>query len=100
MYIVHVHVKVKQERINEFIKATKINAGESIKEAGVERFDVIQRVDDPTSFILIEIYHTDKDSAAHKETRHYKIWREEVESMMAEPRHSVKFNNIFPDESE
>lgn len=100
MYIVHVHVKVKPEKINDFVKATKINARESIKEAGVEKFDVIQRADDPTSFILIEIYHTDKDPAAHKETRHYKVWREEVESMMAEPRHSIKFNNIFPDDSD
>jgi len=96
MYIVHVHVRVKPERIDDFIKATKNNGRESMSEPGIVRFEVIQRADDLACFVLLEIYRTDKDPATHKQTLHYKIWREEVENMMAEPRQSIKYNYIFP----
>lgn len=97
MYIVQVHVIVKADRIMEFIDATKMNAFHSNKEPGVLKFDVIQQKDDPTRFILYECYRTESDSAKHKDTEHYRIWRGKVESMMAEPRQSVKYNNIFPE---
>jgi len=100
MQIVHVHVHVKPEFVEAFKQATIENATNSVKEAGVARFDVIQQTDDPTKFILIEVYKTAEASGAHKETTHYKRWRETVMKMMAEPRQSIKYNNIFPgDES-
>jgi len=97
MHIVHVNVRVKLEFIEDFIKATKKNAAQSLTEPGIIRFEVIQRDDDPASFVLLEIYLTDKDPAAHKETLHYKVWREEVESMMSEPRQSTKYKLIYPE---
>lgn len=99
MHIVHVHVHVKPEFIDAFKRATIENASNSIKEAGVARFDVIQQVDDPTRFILVEIYKTASASAAHKDTAHYKRWSNTVMQMMAEPRQSVKFANIFPEDA-
>lgn len=96
MLVVHVHVHVKPECVDEFIEATIENASNSLQEHGVARFDVIQQKDDPTKFILVEVYRTGEDPARHKETTHYKIWRETVESMMAEPRSSGKFDNLFP----
>jgi len=98
MLIVHVHVRVKPECVEAFTQATLANARESLKEPGVARFDVVQQQDDPTRFVLVEIYRDAKAAATHKETRHYPIWRDIVAPMMAEPRHSVKFNNIFPDD--
>lgn len=98
MNIVHVHVHVKAEMINAFKEATIENASHSVKEAGVERFDVIQQNDDPTRFILVEVYKTDKASFAHKETAHYLKWRDTVADMMAEPRQGIKFVNIYPDD--
>jgi autoinducer 2-degrading protein len=97
MYIVHVHVHVKPEFINEFREATMENARNSIQEPGVARFDVVQQIDAPTRFILIEVYRTKDDPARHKETDHYARWRDTVAEMMSEPRHAVKFDNIFPD---
>lgn len=96
MLVVHVHVHVKAECVDEFIEATIENASNSLQEHGVARFDVIQQQDDPTKFILVEVYRTPEDPARHKETGHYKTWRATVESMMAEPRTSVKFENLFP----
>jgi quinol monooxygenase YgiN len=98
MFVVHVQVRVKPECVEAFKAATLANARASVQEPGVARFDVVQQQDDPTRFVLVEIYRDAKAAAAHKETRHYPIWRDIVAPMMAEPRHSVKFNNIFPDD--
>jgi autoinducer 2-degrading protein len=99
MQIVHVHVHVKSEFVEAFKQATVENATHSIKEAGIARFDVIQQTDDPTQFILVEIYKTAEAPAAHKETAHYKRWRDDVMKMMAEPRQGIKYVNIFPGDS-
>jgi len=99
MLIVHVHVHVKPECVEAFRKTTLANARDSLKEPGVARFDVVQQQDDPTRFVLVEVYHDDDAAAAHKETKHYPIWRDAVAAMMAEPRHSVKLNNLFPEDA-
>ena len=97
MLIVHVFVHVTPESVDAFRAATVENARNSAKEPGVVRFDVIQQDDDPTQFVLVEIYRTDDDPARHKETAHYAVWRDTVASMMAEPRRSVKYREVFPE---
>lgn len=98
MFIVHVFVQVKKEQVEAFKRATIENARQSLQEPGVARFDVVQQQDDPTRFVLVEVYRTSDDPAKHKETAHYKKWRETVAGMMAEPRSSIKFSDIFPNE--
>lgn len=98
MLVVHVHVHVKPDSADAFREASIENASNSIREPGVARFDVIQQNDDPTRFILVEVYRTADDPARHKETAHYKKWRDTVADMMAEPRQAVKFTNAFPDD--
>lgn len=99
MLIVHVFVHVKPDAADAFTAATLENARNSARESGVVRFDVVQQDDDPTRFVLIEIYRTAADPARHKETAHYAIWRDTVEPMMAEPRRSVKYRGVFPEPS-
>lgn len=98
MQIVLVHVHVKPEFIEAFKQATLDNAGNSVKEEGIARFDVIQQTDDPTKFILVEVYRTSNASGTHKETAHYKLWRDRVMKMMAEPRQGIRYTNIFPND--
>jgi autoinducer 2-degrading protein len=98
MLIVHVHVHVRPEFVDAFRQATLENARNSVQEPGVARFDVIQQQDDPTRFVLVEVYRTSEDPARHKETAHYQTWRDTVAEMMAEPRSSVKYANVFPDD--
>ena len=98
MYIVHVHIQVKPEFIEEFKAVSIANARDSLKESGVARFDVIQQVDDPSHFELIEVYRTPSDPPKHKETAHYNKWRELAEPMLAEPRSRTVYENIFPDD--
>lgn len=96
MLIVHVFVRVKDDCVEAFKAATVENARNSVREPGIARFDVMQQGDDPTRFVLVEVYRTEEAPARHKETAHYKVWRDAVEGMMAEARRSVKFTNVFP----
>jgi (4S)-4-hydroxy-5-phosphonooxypentane-2,3-dione isomerase len=96
LLVVHVQIRVKPDSIDAFRAATLANASQSVKEPGVARFDVIQDSEDPTRFVLVEVYRTPEAPAAHKETAHYLTWRDTVASMMAEPRTSRKFTNLFP----
>ena len=95
MLIVHVHVHVKPDCVAAFKDATIENASQSIREPGIARFDVIQQQDDPTWFVLIECYRTADAPAAHRETAHYAKWRDTVAPLMADPRTSMKFSNVF-----
>jgi len=98
MLIVHVFVHVKPNQVEAFRTASLENARNSIQEPGIARFDVIQQQDEPTRFVLVEVYRTSEDPGRHKETSHYQKWRDTVAEMMAEPRTSVKYTNVFPDD--
>ncbi|HKP61441.1 MAG TPA: putative quinol monooxygenase [Polyangiales bacterium] len=96
LLIVHVNVHVKPEALDAFIAATLANASASVREPGIARFDVVQSNDDPTRFVLVEVYRSPEAPDAHKRTAHYATWRDTVADMMAEPRSSTKFRNCFP----
>jgi autoinducer 2-degrading protein len=98
MFIVHVFAQVKPDQVEAFKTATLENARNSVQEPGVARFDVIQQQDNPTRFVLVEVYRTSDDPARHKETAHYQKWRDTVAPMMAEPRSAIKYNNLYPDD--
>jgi len=98
MFVVHVFVHIKPDQVEAFKEVTLENAQNSLMEPGVARFDVCQQQDDPTRFVLVEVYRTPEDPARHKETAHYQKWRDTVADMMAEPRSSIKYDNLFPDE--
>ncbi len=99
MLIVQVFVHVHAAQVDAFREATLDNARHSVQEPGVVRFDVLQQDDDPTRFVLIEVYRSDDAPAAHKQTTHYARWRDAVEPMMAEPRRSSKWRAQFPEGS-
>jgi len=100
MLVVHVHVRVRPDRVEDFLGATLANARASVQEPGVLRFDVIQDQADPAHVVLAEVYRDADASAAHKQTRHYATWRDAVAEMLAEPRAPTKFSAIFPAETE
>lgn len=98
MYIAHVYIHVKPEFVDAFRQASLDNASHSVQEPGIARFDVIQQVDDPTRFVLVEVYRDEQAPARHKETDHYARWRDTVAEWMAEPRTAVRYTNVFPAE--
>lgn len=97
--IVHVQVQVKPEAVDAFVAATLENARASVEEPGIARFDVIRQADDPARFVLVEVYRDAAAPAAHKETAHYAKWRDAVAPMMAAPRTSVRYENLFPEDA-
>jgi len=96
MHVTLVHVHVKPEHIEDFIAATQTNHEASVKERGNLRFDVLQRDDDPTRFVLYEAYASAEDAGAHKQTQHYLSWRDTVADWMASPRQGVLHKGLFP----
>jgi quinol monooxygenase YgiN len=96
MHILHVHVHVKPERLDDFQRATIENASLSVQEPGCARFDVMQQADDPTRFVLVEIYRDAQGHAAHRESAHYRAWSERVADMLAEPRTRSIYRNLYP----
>ena len=95
MLVVHVYVKVKPECLEAFKEVSLENARQSLKEPGIARFDVLQQNDDPTRFVLVEVYRSVEATAAHKATAHYAAWRDRMESLMGEPRYSEKYSYVI-----
>ena len=93
----HVLVHVKAGQVEQFAAASAENARNSILEPGIARFDVLRSNDDPTQFVLVEVYRSPEAMLAHKETAHYAVWRDTVAEMMAEPRRSQKYTQVFPE---
>jgi len=96
MQVTIVHVSVKPQHIDDFIEASRLNHEASIQEPGNRRFDVLQSAENPTQFVLYEAYESAAEAAKHKETAHYKQWRETVADWMAEPRQGVGYSGLFP----
>jgi quinol monooxygenase YgiN len=96
MHILIVHAQVKPQYIDPFIQATEINARESAKEPGVARFDFLQQKDDPSRFVLYEVYRDADAPAAHKQTAHYNEWAATVEPMFVAPRTRALYANLAP----
>jgi len=94
MSIVLVHVYVKPEKVQEFITVTLENARNSREEPGIINFDLIQEETDPTKFIIFEEYATKIAAGQHKDTRHYRVWREAVMEMMTEPRQGFWYKRV------
>lgn len=96
MLAVHVSIQVSPGDVDAFIAATRANSAASLQESGVWRFDLIRRLDDPTRFVLVEVYDDAAAVDAHKRTRHYEVWRDAVEPMMAAPRTAVRYETLAP----
>lgn len=96
MYVTLVHIHVKPEHVEEFIRATRENHEHSVNEPGNLRFDVLQSADNHAHFVLYEAYATEEDSARHKETPHYLKWRNAVAEWMEAPRQGVRYHGLYP----
>ena len=96
MQVTIVHITVKPDYIDDFIEASRLNHELSVTEPGNRRFDVLQSADNPAQFVLYEAYKNAAEAAKHKETDHYKQWRETVAEWMAQPREGVPYNGLFP----
>ena len=91
-----IHVHVTEDSVGAFKKATVANHEASLQEPGVLRFDVLQDAEDPAHFILSEAYVSEQATQDHKTTRHYAVWKEAVEPMMAKARAGYGCSPVAP----
>ncbi|MBN2485901.1 MAG: antibiotic biosynthesis monooxygenase [Bacteroidales bacterium] len=96
MIVTLVHVWVKPEKTKEFIEASIENHQESVKEPGNLRFDFLRDAQDENKFVLYEAYESESAALLHKDTAHYKKWRDRVADMMAQPRRGEKHIILSP----
>ncbi|WP_448616477.1 putative quinol monooxygenase [Modestobacter sp. URMC 112] len=78
MLTVVVNLAAHAELLAEFVAGITENARASLRdEPGCLRFDVHQQVDDPTRFVLHEVY-VDEDAfyTAHRSAPHYAAWQQ------------------------
>ena len=85
-----VYVDVKPEFIEQFREISIYNHDNTRKEAGNVRFDVLQSADDPTQFVLYEVFEDEAAVNFHNTTEHYLSWRDTVEPYMNSPRRALK----------
>merc|ERR1712224_150679 len=87
MEVTCVHISCKPGTEQAFVEASlKNKAGVSRNEPDAVRFDILQQHEDPTKFVLFEVFQNEEAVAYHKTMQHYLTWREEVQEMMADPR--------------
>jgi (4S)-4-hydroxy-5-phosphonooxypentane-2,3-dione isomerase len=100
MIIAEVTLKVKPDRMNDFIKYTKDNVENSLKEAGVRRFEFYKEKESKNVFVLFEIYELTDDQIKHRETLHYKNWKANVLSVLEEPYVVKQYESVVSDLTE
>lgn len=99
MVVTLVHIWVKEQFVEDFIRATIDNHENTLKEPGNMRFDFLSDASDKTKFVLYEVFESEDAIAAHKSTAHYLRWRDTVADWMAQPRQGMKHLAICPTEA-
>ncbi len=96
MIVTLVHIWVKDQFVDDFIRATIDNYENTVKESGNIRFDFLSDASDKTKFVLYEVFESEEAVAAHKTTAHYLRWRDAVADWMAQPRQGLRHSAICP----
>ena len=97
MYILMVDVHVKPEHREEFVEVISANAhGASTTERGCLRFDVVQHGDDPNHFFFYEVYRSEADLEAHRQTAHFQRYIGSSQEWMAQPASRSVGSNVYP----
>jgi quinol monooxygenase YgiN len=100
MIIVQITLKVKPDWINDFIKYTKDNVENSLKETGIRRFEFYKEKASNNIFVLFEIYDSTDDQIKHRETLHYKNWKVNILSVLKEPYVVKQYESVVSDLTE
>jgi (4S)-4-hydroxy-5-phosphonooxypentane-2,3-dione isomerase len=95
MYALTVTAHILENETETFIQKTLEYALATQKEHGNLRYDILQSEDDPTCFVIYEVYRTKEDFLLHRETPHSLKWKAEIENIMAKPRERIRCHSIY-----
>ena len=90
-----IFVKVKPDKLDEFMQVAMLDAHESVKEAGNLRFEVYHREESAAELVVFEIYSSEDALEEHRQTEHIKAWRSAV-AAYAEEYTRVMLTPVFP----
>jgi (4S)-4-hydroxy-5-phosphonooxypentane-2,3-dione isomerase len=77
MFVMLVKLQVKPELVNDFKAAILKNAELSVeRDPGCVRFDVLQQPDDPTHWLLYEVYDKEQAWVDHRQAPHFLAFME------------------------
>lgn len=79
-----IFIKIKPDRLDEFMRVALADAAESIKEPDNLRFEIWRQPDDPTRLVVFEIYRSEDAVAFHRQQPYVQAWRAAVEAMTDE----------------
>jgi len=97
MEILMVRIKVKPERLDDFIKEMIEDArGSVLNEPGCRRFDIIQDLEDPTSLALCEVYNDAAAVEYHGQQPHFIKWRDTTADWFSEELGVSRCRPVFP----
>jgi autoinducer 2-degrading protein len=82
MELMHIQMTVKADCIEAFMRATKSAAEATRAEPGCLRFDVMQSLQDPTIFVLVEAYTSGATKDIHLQSPHFAAWQEEIADLV------------------
>ena len=100
MIAIFVTIKIKDGFVDQFKQASLKDSQGSVKdEPGCFRFDILQNNEHQNEFHLYEVYENPHALDAHRDTPHYKKWRQTVEPWFDGELNRVSMNTIFPSDS-
>ena len=88
---------IKPEHVQDFKKATLENQKNSRQEPGVIHFNFHQGADDPTRFVLYEMFESDDAFEYHKTTPHFNKWLPAVQDWFVKPRDLALYREVQAD---
>lgn len=97
MVILLVTLQVKPEHLSEFLEVARHDAEHSEKdEPGCLRFDVSRDRDDPNRFYFYEVYRDEAALEAHRQTPHFRLYREKSQALLAATPERHLGKNLVP----
>ena len=97
MYAIFVSVKIKPDKVDQFLKVIEDDSICSVRdEPGCVRFDVLQDTSDPLQYYFYEVYVDQAGYEAHTKTPHLARWREAAKECVEEQKPTVRTNTVFP----
>ena len=96
MFVQFVHIRVKPDRISEFLDVFRINYEGTSREPGNFRFDVLADPKDATHYVIYEVFESEAAVDDHRKTAHYKETTARLDALMQGPRTKDFYRLIMP----
>jgi quinol monooxygenase YgiN len=84
----------KEGKTEELHSLLNFMVKESSKENGCDKYELYQFKEDKNQFFLIEVWIDKESLDAHKNTGHYRKFKEEIDSL-AESKKAIDLNYIY-----